>query len=232
MSPLLRKEKMRKQRELLERKRLARSSAGGGMLRKQSVAESSSPVPEPRRSSVSMAALGSQQSSLLHEDTEEIDEECGSLFDNSDLSDHDDVPAAKSVAEKKMKAMGIQPTFDPTTKVKRDDAHLDYSDMFAFLTRPYPKGKLMKCTIVRRKSGMRKMSPQYDMISDSDDRFLLCAKKRKRQKTSYYLISRSQEDPSKDNEFYMGKVRANFVGTEFVAYDSGVNPKDSTEQEA
>jgi len=38
------------------------------------------------------------------------------------------------------------------------------------------------------------------------------------------LISLEQEKLSKEAQGYLGKVRSNFLGTEFYVYDTGDNP--------
>ena len=57
--------------------------------------------------------------------------------------------------------------------------------------------------------------------------FLLSARKRKKQKKSNYLISLDEEDLAKNSGNYYGKVKSNFVGTEFVMHDKGVKPADA-----
>ena len=59
------------------------------------------------------------------------------------------------------------------------------------------------------------------------DRFLLAGKKRAKNRTSNYLISMDKNDLSRNSGSYLGKLRSNFIGTEFVIYDKGVNPKDA-----
>jgi tubby-related protein 1 len=54
----------------------------------------------------------------------------------------------------------------------------------------------------------------------------MCGKKRSGQKTSNYLISMSEDDLRRSSSKYLGKLRANFVGTEFRFYDNGSNPDD------
>lgn len=54
--------------------------------------------------------------------------------------------------------------------------------------------------------------------------FLLAARKRKRSTCSNYLVSLEAEDLARDSRAYCGKVRANFLGTEFTCYDDGVSP--------
>ena len=51
--------------------------------------------------------------------------------------------------------------------------------------------------------------------------FLMASKKRPNNKTSNYLISMGEGDLSRDGTNYLGKLRSNFVGTEFqVCYCS------------
>jgi Tub family len=45
--------------------------------------------------------------------------------------------------------------------------------------------------------------------------FLMASKKRPNNKTSNYLISMGEGDFSRDGTNYLGKLRSNFVGTEF-----------------
>jgi tubby-related protein 1 len=74
------------------------------------------------------------------------------------------------------------------------------------------------------------MYPEYRVymkLPDEDrDLFLMCGKKRSGQKTSNYLISMSEGDLRRTSNNYLGKLRANFVGTEFRIYDNGSNPDD------
>ncbi len=58
--------------------------------------------------------------------------------------------------------------------------------------------------------------------------FLLAARKRKKQTTSNYLISLDPEDLNRDSSKFFGKLRANFVGTEFTVFDGGDKPGKAT----
>ena len=40
----------------------------------------------------------------------------------------------------------------------------------------------------------------------------------------------SRKEIDKKNENYLGKVRSNFLGTEFIFYDNGDNPKKANKQ--
>ncbi|RHY34274.1 hypothetical protein DYB32_001037 [Aphanomyces invadans] len=123
---------------------------------------------------------------------------------------------------------------------------LDLTDMKAFLMRydidhgndpnplpheivrsPVPKAyDVVECYIERNCAGANKLFPEYCLYMKDGDRFLLTAKKRPNNRTSNYLISMQRGDLSrKGSDNFLGKLRSNFIGTEFVVYDNGVNPK-------
>lgn len=60
-----------------------------------------------------------------------------------------------------------------------------------------------------------KLAPEYYLYAKKGDRFLLAAKRRAHNATSNYAITRSGTDFGKESGAYLGKLRANFVGTEF-----------------
>jgi len=60
------------------------------------------------------------------------------------------------------------------------------------------------------------------MLSDGN-KFLLTGKKRSGNATSNYMISLDKDNLGK-NSSYLGKVRSNFLGTEFAIFDNGKNP--------
>lgn len=87
----------------------------------------------------------------------------------------------------------------------------------------------MRCTITRDKKGVEKgWYPSYYLHweRDADKRFfLLAARRRKKCVTGSYLISIDPTQMSRDAKSFVGKVRANAVGTFFTVYDNGNNPK-------
>lgn len=106
---------------------------------------------------------------------------------------------------------------------------LDLSDIRSFLMAPGPKTGPVMCYIVRDK-GSAKMYPKYNLFLEDGKRFLLAARKRKKQTTSNYLVSLDYDDLNRDSDKFFGKLRANFVGTEFTVYDSGTKTgKDGEE---
>merc|ERR1712046_468935 len=88
--------------------------------------------------------------------------------------------------------------------------------MRVFLTSPTPKkAGVVQCYIRRNRSGTNKMWPVYSVYMKEGDRFLMCSKKRPKNRTSNYLISMGDGDLHKGSPNYLGKLRANFAGTEF-----------------
>ncbi|XP_032816079.2 tubby-related protein 3-like isoform X1 [Petromyzon marinus] len=105
---------------------------------------------------------------------------------------------------------------------------LDLESLEEFAVRPAPEGAAVKCRITRDKKGMdRGMFPTYFLHLERDDGkrvFLLAGRKRKKSKTSNYLISTDPTDLSRVGDSFVGKLRSNLMGTKFTVYDSGVNP--------
>jgi len=71
------------------------------------------------------------------------------------------------------------------------------------------------------------MYPEYQLYMKEGDRFLMAGKKRPKNRTSNYIISMDSRDFSRKSGNFIGKLRANFVGTEFQIFDKGLNPKNS-----
>eukprot|EP00002_Diphylleia_rotans_P014780 TRINITY_DN2875_c0_g2_i1.p1 TRINITY_DN2875_c0_g2~~TRINITY_DN2875_c0_g2_i1.p1 ORF type:complete len:467 (+),score=124.74 TRINITY_DN2875_c0_g2_i1:90-1490(+) len=133
-------------------------------------------------------------------------------------------PNRISEIEKMMRAQGIESTYVPKD-TKPPPLVLDLSDIRTFLSKPAPKGGMVQCKIVREKVGVEKIYPRYNLFLEKQEVFFMSARKRKKSKSSNYLLSLDAEDMSRDSGNYMGKLRSNFMGTEFVLYDKGENPK-------
>lgn len=78
-------------------------------------------------------------------------------------------------------------------------------NMERFLMSPGHKEKHMLCYIIRDRSES-KAFPQYKLYTENGGIFLLSARKRKKSKSSNYLISLNPNDLSRSSEFYFGKV--------------------------
>jgi len=70
---------------------------------------------------------------------------------------------------------------------------------------------------------------RYEIYLKEGDQFLLAARKRKKNKSSNYLISLDKDDLARQSGNFFGKLRSNFVGTEFQLYDKGINPEKADE---
>ena len=84
---------------------------------------------------------------------------------------------------------------------------------------------MVQCYIQRRKTGLGRLFPTYEIYLKDGDQFLLAARKRKKNKSSNYLISLDKDDLARQSGNFFGKLRSNFIGTEFVLYDKGTNPE-------
>ncbi|XP_068129820.1 tubby-related protein 3-like [Hyperolius riggenbachi] len=104
----------------------------------------------------------------------------------------------------------------------------EVGDLKEFALQPAPRGVTVRCRISRVKKGMdRGLFPTYYMHLEKDDTrkiFLLAGRKRKKSKTSNYLISIDPTDLSREGECFIGKLRSNLMGTKFTVYDDGESP--------
>ncbi|TFK00989.1 pantothenate kinase 1 [Platysternon megacephalum] len=156
------------------------------------------------------------------EDTEEEEEAGKRSRSHSPYSESERPSSATS--QKSATDTGASCTASPET-----DAQLgEVENLEEFALRPAPRGITVKCRITRDKKGMdRGLFPTYYMHLERDDNrktFLLAGRKRKKSKTSNYLISIDPTDLSREGESFIGKLRSNLMGTKFTVYDHGVSP--------
>ncbi|XP_066894805.1 tubby protein homolog isoform X1 [Kogia breviceps] len=120
----------------------------------------------------------------------------------------------------------------PSPPAPEPSVDVEVQDLEEFALRPAPQGITIKCRITRDKKGMdRGMYPTYFLHLDREDGkkvFLLAGRKRKKSKTSNYLISVDPTDLSRGGDSYIGKLRSNLMGTKFTVYDNGVNPQKAS----
>jgi tubby-related protein 1 len=128
-----------------------------------------------------------------------------------------------------LKERGLAMVFDPSPTINplysTELRNMDRETTKQFLMNPLPKGVMLECRILREKSGLSKFYPKFIFETDTGV-FLAASKKRSKNKTSNYLITMDTNDLNKKNENYLGKVRSNFLGSEFTAFGPGTNPKD------
>lgn len=164
----------------------------------------------------------------------------------SELTDASSVAELSSkLAEKKQLAIAHpeQPSFSEedlsksipanTTSLQQtciENVNFDNPIAFrSFLMNPFPKEKgIIQCSIKRNKGLKNALFPEYRIYlkssSSKTETFLMTSKKRVGNKTSNYLISMSRNDHEKNSDSILGKLRSNFLGTEYMIYDNGKNP--------
>ncbi|XP_059827463.1 tubby-related protein 1-like [Hypanus sabinus] len=113
-------------------------------------------------------------------------------------------------------------------KTRAESPTVEIDDLEKFVLQPAPQGTTIKCRVTRDKKGMdRGLYPTYYLHLDTDENkkvFLLAGRKRKKSKTSNYLISIDPTDLSRGGENFIGKLRSNLMGTKFTVFDNGLNP--------
>uniref|UniRef100_A0A8C8ZTT2 Tubby-like protein n=1 Tax=Prolemur simus TaxID=1328070 RepID=A0A8C8ZTT2_PROSS len=154
----------------------------------------------------------------------------GSL--NFDEEETDNEEEGKKLTSHSIHSETRRPNSDTgasSTAAQQADNHLgEVENLADFAYSPAPRGITVKCRITRDKKGMdRGLFPTYYMHLEKDENrkvFLLAGRKRKKSKTSNYLISTDPTDLSREGESYIGKLRSNLMGTKFTVYDRGVSP--------
>ncbi|XP_061100629.1 tubby protein homolog isoform X2 [Conger conger] len=157
---------------------------------------------------------------------------------NFDEEDDDDDEDDEDTSSSSQLNSSTRPSSATSRKSNKDAASapsalvseqaIEVDDLEEFSLRPAPQGLTVKCRITRDKKGMdRGMYPTYYLHLEREDGkrvFLLAGRKRKKSKTSNYLISIDPTDLSRGGESFIGKLRSNLMGTKFTVYDSGLNP--------
>ncbi|XP_010827595.1 PREDICTED: tubby protein homolog [Bison bison bison] len=173
-----------------------------------------------------MQRKGISSSMSFEEEEEEEEEEDENSSSSSQLNSNTRPSSATSRKSTREAASAPSPTApEPSVDV-------EVQDLEEFALRPAPQGITIKCRITRDKKGMdRGMYPTYFLHLDREDGkkvFLLAGRKRKKSKTSNYLISVDPTDLSRGGDSYIGKLRSNLMGTKFTVYDNGVNPQKAS----
>ena len=110
--------------------------------------------------------------------------------------------------------------------------YLPFEELRDLYMKPLPAliGQV-QCTITRSKSGFDRLFPKYTLSLSNGNKYLLTGKKRGMNSTSNYMITIEQKKFEKESNGYLGKVRSNFLGTEFYLFDSKENPKKVDDKE-
>ncbi|XP_053529043.1 tubby protein homolog isoform X6 [Artibeus jamaicensis] len=226
----LRQQKLDRQRALLEQKQkkkrqeplMVQANADGRpRSRRARQSEEQAPLVESYLSSSGSTSYQGVSSSMSFEEEEDDEDENSSS--SSQLNSNTRPSSATSKKSTREAASAPSPT------APEPSVEIEVQDLEEFALRPAPQGITIKCRITRDKKGMdRGMYPTYFLHLDREDGkkvFLLAGRKRKKSKTSNYLISVDPTDLSRGGDSYVGKLRSNLMGTKFTVYDNGVNPQ-------
>ncbi|KAG5849175.1 hypothetical protein ANANG_G00107190 [Anguilla anguilla] len=139
-------------------------------------------------------------SSSMNFDEEEDDED----EDDEDTSSSSQLNSSTRPSSATSRKSNKDAASAPTALVSEQAIEVD--DLEEFSLRPAPQGLTVKCRITRDKKGMdRGMYPTYYLHLEREDGkrvFLLAGRKRKKSKTSNYLISIDPTDLSRGGEFH------------------------------
>nr|XP_033808312.1 tubby-related protein 3 isoform X2 [Geotrypetes seraphini] len=164
-------------------------------------------------------------SGSLNFDEEDTDEE-EKTRSRSRSPNSESVRPASASSKKSVTESGISSMASPG--LQSDTQLVEVVNLEEFALSPAQRGVTVKCRITRDKKGMdRGLYPTYFMHLERDDNkktFILAGRKRKKSKTSNYLISVDPTDLSREGESFIGKLRSNLIGTKFTVYDNGVSP--------
>jgi len=117
---------------------------------------------------------------------------------------------------------------DPRSRMSHNTLpELDLTDKKYFLSHPVPKEYGMIKCYIQRERGKLKLFPKYHLYFENGNKFLLSARKRKKNRSSNYLLSLERGDLSRGSPNFFGKVRSNFMGTEFMIFNDGSGPNKS-----
>ncbi|XP_032749528.1 tubby-related protein 2 isoform X3 [Rattus rattus] len=227
---------------LANRRRGWLASPGPGISEEEEVepkdarVEDKTPSPDPDPTENSDRVHGDSASCNMEENTAKKNIETASGIGDEDLEKKEATESTETnnalVASKVLQGDGDTSNhnaWNMTCPMPRTPGPRLGEDMEAYVLLPAPREHMVQCRIVRNKHGVDKgMFPSYYLYLEAEDgvaHFLLAGRKRKRSKTSNYLISLDPKDMSRNGNNFVGKVRSNVLGTKFTIFDNGVNPE-------
>ncbi|XP_069094867.1 tubby-related protein 1 isoform X1 [Pleurodeles waltl] len=182
---------------------------------KDSDSKSKPPKANKKKSTASLFQTGGSNNN------EKKTKKKGAAKPSEEVSEEEESESAKKNTNKKGKGKKSKKKEErPPSPV------IEVDNLEDFVLRPAPQGVTIKCRVTRDKKGMdRGLYPTYYVHLDNEKKvFLLAGRKRKKSKTSNYLISIDATDLSRGGENFIGKLRSNLMGTKFTVFDNGANP--------
>ncbi|KAJ0401633.1 hypothetical protein P43SY_006012 [Pythium insidiosum] len=147
-------------------------------------------------------------------------EESGSSDSGGDASDQEREARVRPAASD---AFGAAQS--PPAARRQLQLHAEPQALRAFLVNaPRAGAATIKCVVRRDRQGLHRLHPIYRLYLEDGDRFLLSAQKRSSSKTSNYLLTMAQQPSDRRSALIVGKLRANWSGSEYVVFDAGLSP--------
>ncbi|KAI8801650.1 protein king tubby 1 [Cladochytrium replicatum] len=136
-----------------------------------------------------------------------------------------DLARPVSPVQANMPTLIVVPELRSPSTINSPESSTSDAERASWAAKPIAQGPKVLCEIIRRKEGVDKLHPQYELFTEEPDgsrNFVLAARKRKKSKSSLYDISTASiNDEARFLENVVGKVKSNFLGTAFVIYDTG-----------
>lgn len=126
---------------------------------------------------------------------------------------HAEERAQRALAEQLLRAPRGEERLGPSASIEDRKAHL---------MTPGGRDQMVQC-IVRRKKSPLGPYPVFAMY-DHKGQFMLSARRRKKSRNSNFLVSLDPFELSRDAHSYFGKLRSNFMGSEYTLYTAGARP--------
>lgn len=209
-------QKMMAQKSALAARRAERLQANIYQSNSNSMTRAPGPPGAPRPPPLEQHHLPDNQGMMQHHQQQQQQQDGSNVFGLKGTYDPNDERPRQIAVNGGLGIVNPRPPLPPP--------QLDLSNLPAFLMQPGPKEGLPIMCYIMRDKGSAKMYPRYNLYLEDPKMFLLAARKRKKQTTSNYLVSLDPEDLNRDSSKYFGKLRANFVGTEFTIFDGGDKP--------
>lgn len=204
---------------------------------------------EPFHGVVAAAAAADERPLLGGRSGDDSDEEGPAASPAAASGPEEDGEAAAARRDgltRELDARGIRPEYDPKGELDSAGAvgggaqalvceslrGAALPALRAFIHDPVPRSDgMLRCHITRNRTGINnKLYPKYTLELDGGV-FLMSAQKQKNNMTANYAITMSKAQIEKDADTYVGKMRSDMMGLEWVAYSPGLNPAKADPQQ-
>lgn len=132
----------------------------------------------------------------------------------------EDARRGRRVGEAPVRPMTLDPIHNWEVTIKQMLAANRRQDA---LTVPAPSGCLVRC-YVRHVKSLLGTSSCFQLFLENGHVFLMAARRRKKSKTSSYVISQDSDDLKRDTDNCVAKLKSNFTGSEYMLWGKTPDP--------